>query len=310
MYNWQSLLGKFELSEEKIAFHGEAIKLIDVPGASIGNLVCDQRFSGGYIEATVRFLEVTAFSACQIIASYRPETRAFLTAGIGAGSGADSMFVVRTFIEGRWHYHGDTGVRSLLESNRDYHLKVEVVGSRLSLRVDGVEVIAKVLPFTIPHNQAGIWCQDVKTIEIRDFSISATMPTAFVVMQFSKPYNELYTEVIEPVCDEFQIKAVRADEAYGPGLIVSDIARQISESSWVIAEITPANPNVYYEVGYAHALGKPTILIAEAGTKLPFDVSPFRTLFYENTIDGKRRIEEGFRKHLNALQKMVGLTGV
>jgi len=69
----------------------------------------------------------------------------------------------------------------------------------------------------------------------------------------------------------------------------------------VIAEITPANPNVYYEIGYAHALNKPTILIAERATELPFDVSPFRVLFYENTIAGKKRIEEGLRRHLEAI---------
>ena len=70
----------------------------------------------------------------------------------------------------------------------------------------------------------------------------------------------------------------------------------------MIAEITPVNPNVYYEVGYAHARNKPTILIADKTVeKLPFDVSPFRTLFYENTIDGKDKIERGFRNHLRAV---------
>jgi hypothetical protein len=57
---------------------------------------------------------------------------------------------------------------------------------------------------------------------------------------------------------------------------------------------------VFYEVGYAHALNKPTILIAERNIKLPFDVSPFRTLFYENTIAGKKKIEEGLRKHITS----------
>lgn len=127
-----------------------------------------------------------------------------------------------------------------------------------------------------------------------------------MVMQFSTPYNELYSEVVKPVCDAFNIDSVRGDEAYGPGIILADIARQIIEAKVVIAEITPANPNVYYEVGYAHALNKPTILIAEKGTNLPFDLSPFRVLFYENSIDGKRRIEEGLRKHLQAILSTWG----
>ena len=82
---------------------------------------------------------------------------------------------------------------------------------------------------------------------------------------------------------------------------IADVVNQLVESKLVIAEITPANPNVYYEIGYAHALNKPTILIAERATELPFDVSPFRVLFYENTIAGKKRIEEGLRRHLEAI---------
>ncbi len=92
-----------------------------------------------------------------------------------------------------------------------------------------------------------------------------------------------------------------ADETYGPGLIISDISKQIIDSKIIIADITPANPNVYYEVGYAHALNKPTILIAEKPTELPFDVSPFRTLFYENSIRGKKQVEDGLRKHIQAI---------
>jgi len=55
-------------------------------------------------------------------------------------------------------------------------------------------------------------------------------------------------------------------------------------------------------LGYAHALGKPTILLAERGKgPLPFDISGYRVLFYENTIAGKKQVEEGLRKHLTAI---------
>ena len=120
-------------------------------------------------------------------------------------------------------------------------------------------------------------------------------------MQFSTPYNELYDEVIAPICDQSKIKAIRADQIYGPEIIIADIMKQINESKIVIAEISSANPNVYYEIGYAQAMGKPIILIAEQGTKPPFDVSPFRILFYENSIPGKKRVEEGLKKHLQAI---------
>jgi len=88
----------------------------------------------------------------------------------------------------------------------------------------------------------------------------------------------------------------------GPGQIINDIERQVVEAKAIIAEISPNNPNVYWEVGYAHALKKPTVLIADKDTRLPFDVSSFRVLFYENTIGGKKRIEEGITRHLTAIQ--------
>ena len=83
----------------------------------------------------------------------------------------------------------------------------------------------------------------------------------------------------------------------------TEINQQIETSKVVIADITPPNLNVYYEVGYAHALKKPTVLIADRDklAKLPFDVSPFRTLFYENSIGGKKRVEDGLRKYLDEI---------
>jgi len=73
-------------------------------------------------------------------------------------------------------------------------------------------------------------------------------------------------------------------------------------SQLIIADITPtSNANVYFEVGYALALEKPTILLAKKGTALPFDVAGFRVLFYDDTIGGKNRLEDGLRRHLDAI---------
>jgi nucleoside 2-deoxyribosyltransferase len=58
---------------------------------------------------------------------------------------------------------------------------------------------------------------------------------------------------------------------------------------------------VFYELGYAHALRKPTILLADSSKDLPFDVRGYRCIFYENSIGGKRKVEEQLRKHLEAI---------
>jgi nucleoside 2-deoxyribosyltransferase len=87
--------------------------------------------------------------------------------------------------------------------------------------------------------------------------------------------------------------------------VTADVARDIIESEFVVADITPSNPNVYYEVGFAHAMGKPVIMVADEAqvAKLPFDVAATRVVFYENTIAGKRNFEENFRRSLAAIEQ-------
>jgi nucleoside 2-deoxyribosyltransferase len=88
---------------------------------------------------------------------------------------------------------------------------------------------------------------------------------------------------------------------------LQDIVRSIKESDVIIADITPVNANVFYELGYAHAMNKPTILLANRKIeKLPFDVSGYRVIFYDDTIRGRRDIEESLEKHLENVIKGFG----
>jgi hypothetical protein len=195
------------------------------------------------------------------------------------------------------------GLRQSLAAKTDYVLEVKVSGQRVTLRVNGALILERLLSQALQGSPIGLYGFAKGNVHFKDFTVSPRKPRAFVVMQFSTPYNELYSEVIKPVCASEGIEAIRVDESFSNGLIISEINQMIDQSSIVIAEITPANPNVYYEVGYAHALRKPTILVAERGCKLPFDLSPFRVLMYENSIDGKNRIEKGLRSHLRAIFK-------
>ena len=85
--------------------------------------------------------------------------------------------------------------------------------------------------------------------------------------------------------------------------ILQDIIQDISNASIIIADVTMDNPNVFYELGFAHALKKPTILLAdiEKREKLPFDISGYRTIFYSNTIGGKSEIEETLIRYLKTI---------
>lgn len=298
-YNWISILGTFEHDNDAIIFKGGETTSTD--GSllhNVGNFICNQAFGGGIISGEIEFLSSSENEGCEFILFYYPPTKAFITAGLGGGGGLCS---IRTWTGDQWIIHAVVGEKKQISANRIYNLSVSVQGSRITVTIDGVNALITNLPFSIPRGQTGIWCIGKNDIKINKYHISMVRPKIFVVMQFTPQYNELYSNVIKPVCKDLALDAIRADETYEPGLIIADITRKIIEATVIIAEITPANPNVYYEVGYAHALNKPTILIAEKPTKIPFDVSPFRVLFYENTIGGKAKIEAGLRKHLNTI---------
>lgn len=296
-YKWMPIMGKMSQKKDSIFFKGGKVPIQgeDREGAEVGLFICDQTFSEGIISVDVRFETTSPSSCADIVLYYDPQNKYTVNAGLTS----QNLFAIRHF-DTRWTPHAVSGASNAIESGHFYHLEASLRGSTAALKVDGVEVLRTTLPFPLPQSQVGLFCMDHTDIEFKNFSIERVQPKAFVVMQFSSPYNEVYLDVIKSICEEEDINVVRIDEESGPGLIIQDITRAIQESKLVIADISPVNANVFYEVGFAHALNKPTILIAEKGTKLPFDVSPFRALFYENSIGGKKKLEEGLRKHIKA----------
>lgn len=299
--SWLPVMGNFEEKKNEIIFKGTKKPYKDqdgkeTEGAALGLAICDKRFAGGSISADITFTKITPKSACDIVLYYDPENKYTVNAGLTY----ETPFCIRHF-DTKWTYHAFAGEKGNLKAGKTYHVEAILNGSQVSLFVDEVEVIKKRLPYALPQSQVGIFCADTSDISICNFKVINKKPTAFVVMEFSSPYNDVYSEVIKNICDEQGLKVFRIDEQKGPGIIISDINKAIIEAKLIIADISPNNPNVFYEVGYAHAFNKPTILVAEKGRELPFDVSPFRTLFYENTILGKRKLEEGLSQHINAI---------
>jgi len=126
-------------------------------------------------------------------------------------------------------------------------------------------------------------------------------------MQFSDEFNTLYKDVIRPICKGYGYKVVRGDDFYTSGQIMVDVTQSIRSAALIIADVTPRNENVFYELGFAHAIGKPTILLSDRKReRLPFDIAGFRTLFYDNTIGGKAEVESRLKQHLNALSGRIG----
>ncbi len=202
---------------------------------------------------------------------------------------------------GAWEAAGGAGLGSTLPIDKWIPLKLTVRGSTVELYVHGIKVVGATR--TLRRGQIGALLQGDSECAIRNVTVTEDSPTCFAVMQFTDEFNVLYQDVIRPVCESYGYKVVRGDDFYTSGQIIEDVTQSIRSAALIIADVTPDNANVFYEVGFAHAIGKPTILLSDRKReRLPFDISGFRTLFYDNTIGGKAVVETRLRQHLNALR--------
>jgi len=112
-------------------------------------------------------------------------------------------------------------------------------------------------------------------------------PTSvFVLMPFGTPWqNDLY-EIIKMAADAVGLNAFRADDIRTTGRIMDEVFGAIRRAGVVIADVTGKNPNVLYEIGIAHTLGKRTILLTQDISDVPFDVAAYRVLTYHFTPRG------------------------
>ncbi|KAA0563657.1 hypothetical protein F0342_12690 [Bacillus sp. CH30_1T] len=92
--------------------------------------------------------------------------------------------------------------------------------------------------------------------------------------------------VIIPVLEEIGFKVDVAHRMYNTGSINKQVISRILNDDLVIANLSGLNPNVMYELAIRHAVRKPIVQICEEGTKLPFDITEERTIFYVNDMSG------------------------
>lgn len=104
---------------------------------------------------------------------------------------------------------------------------------------------------------------------------------------------------LEPVLQNNGIELFVSHRMANPGSITRQILAHILEDDLVVANLTNLNPNVMYELAVRHAVRKPIILICEIGTKLPFDITDERTIFYTNDMKGVVELKDSFARMLN-----------
>jgi len=294
--SWVALAGKWKFDRDSAQYLGPE-KNSPFPH---GIALTRSRFRSGSIKTTVHFFENPQESVGRIIFGYNPETKEYFSFGLG---GYDFAYVLDEFLPGKgWRAFAAAGNKDNFSPNCDTQIEVKIYGQKGSLIVDGIKVLEGNLPRPVTGDQIGLFAWGPALVEFKNTVALASNPKAFVIMEFQEPYESLYSEVIKNVATEMDLEIYKANEIYKPGIILQDITREIIEAEVIIAEITPANANVFYELGYAHAIGKPTILLAQKGeNKLPFDISGYRCIFYDDTIRGKKDVEDQLRKHLASI---------
>jgi len=114
----------------------------------------------------------------------------------------------------------------------------------------------------------------------------------FVLMPFAEELRPVYEDHIVTAVKGLGLSVARADDFFTADSIISDVWNAVSSAGIIVADCTTRNPNVFYELGIAHTLGKRAILIAQSATDIPFDVHHIRTIIYEFTPRGMKQFEE------------------
>ena len=170
----------------------------------------------------------------------------------------------------------------IIEDNDAYRIKPSIMD--LSFEPD------RITPFDRKINR---YFQEIK--------IQTTEPFCFVMMPFREEEfpQRIYTEVIEPfVRSVFKVSCYRVDEDHLPDRIDNKIYTGILRSSFIVAEVTSLNPNVFYEIGLAHMLERDCIILTQRHiSEVPFDISRIRAEHYK-TDDELRSI---LQKSISAL---------
>jgi hypothetical protein len=128
-------------------------------------------------------------------------------------------------------------------------------------------------------------------------------PEVFVLMSFDEKYRPVYEDHIKTVASGLSLTAGRADDFFTAHAVIGDIWGAIYHSRMVIADCTGRNANVFYEIGMAHTIGKPVILITQNEADVPFDLRPIRYIHYTYTPPGMKVFEERLGKTITSLLK-------
>jgi hypothetical protein len=110
-----------------------------------------------------------------------------------------------------------------------------------------------------------------------------------VMMPFGPEFNGVYASIIAS-CDALSLTCQRADKVWEHSEVIQDVFSLIFRSRFVVCDFTGQNPNVFYEAGVAHTLGRPVIPISQNKSDVPFDLQHHRYVRYLANAEGLKEL--------------------
>lgn len=130
----------------------------------------------------------------------------------------------------------------------------------------------------------------------------------FMLMPFIENLNAIYEDVVKEVIGTFDLRCLRADDFFDNRPIMDDIWQSIEKARVVISDLTGRNPNVFYETGIAHAMGKEVILLTQDLTDVPFDLRHLRCIVYSDSVRGIPKLKMDLQNTLNTVLSRTSVT--
>ena len=121
--------------------------------------------------------------------------------------------------------------------------------------------------------------------------------TVFVITPFGADFLALFDELKATFYDQYEF--TNAGDMDNQQSILKDIVTGISSADVIIADLTGNNPNVFYELGLAHAMNKKVIIITQDIDDLPFDIKSYRAFQYSMQFNKISELKEELKKNLD-----------
>jgi ActR/RegA family two-component response regulator len=138
---------------------------------------------------------------------------------------------------------------------------------------------------------------------VEDAERKRRKPFVFVAMPFAPQYTDIYRHVVKQVVESEGLVCIRADDLFEPRRIIDEIKRSIEAAAFIIGDFSGRSPNVFYEIGMAHAMGKSVLLLTQGMDDVPPKLRDVRNILYRDSLDGAKELEEHLKKAVQALRK-------